>query len=387
VSSSNTAYITSTGAFLPGHPISNDEIEEYLGLVNGKSSRYKNRVLASCGITSRHYALDKTGSVTHLNEELISEAIKLCIHNRGYTVADIDFINVGTTFPDLLAPGFASMVHGRLGGSPCEIASMAGICNAGTSAIISAYRSVLLGQRHVAIAAASERVSAILRGQRFQRESELLQYRDEANEGFQYFNADFLRWILSDGAGSFLIESKPNPSKGSLKIEWVEYLSYANQLPTCMYMGTDNPSLINKDNVFWAEPNLSSAEKKGLFLLRQDIKLLEQNICDIASKHLESTVKKYNLDIGSVDHFLFHFSSFFFKDKSVESFKSRHVLVPIDRWYTNLKDKGNTGSASIFIMLNDFLKEKKLKNGETVLLAIPESGRFSMAYILLTYVE
>ena len=55
----NKAYITAAGKFLPGQPVGNHEIEEYLGRVNGKDSRTKERMLKQNGIQYRHYALDK----------------------------------------------------------------------------------------------------------------------------------------------------------------------------------------------------------------------------------------------------------------------------------------------------------------------------------------
>ena len=47
------AYITSTGAFLPGPPIGNDEMEDILGRVGGKSSRLRPRILKANGIQTR----------------------------------------------------------------------------------------------------------------------------------------------------------------------------------------------------------------------------------------------------------------------------------------------------------------------------------------------
>ena len=38
-------YITSSGKFLPNEAISNEEMENYLGRINGKDSRAKDRVL------------------------------------------------------------------------------------------------------------------------------------------------------------------------------------------------------------------------------------------------------------------------------------------------------------------------------------------------------
>ena len=50
---------------------------------------------------------------------------------------------------------------------------------------------------------------------------------------------DFLRWMLSDGAGAMLLQDKPNKDKISLKIEFIDILSYAGEMPVCMYSGLE----------------------------------------------------------------------------------------------------------------------------------------------------
>ena len=69
-------YITRTARFLPNHPVSNEEIESYLGLVNGKPSRSRSIVLRNNGIKSRYYALQKGGQVTHTNAQMVSLAVR-----------------------------------------------------------------------------------------------------------------------------------------------------------------------------------------------------------------------------------------------------------------------------------------------------------------------
>jgi 3-oxoacyl-[acyl-carrier-protein] synthase-3 len=60
--------------------------------------------------------------------------------------------------------------------------------------------------------------------------------------------------------------------------------------------------------------------------------------------------------------------------------------IPLERWFSNLATKGNTGSASIYIMLEELFHSGRLKRGDTILCMIPESGRFSVAYMHLTVV-
>jgi 3-oxoacyl-[acyl-carrier-protein] synthase-3 len=61
--------------------------------------------------------------------------------------------------------------------------------------------------------------------------------------------------------------------------------------------------------------------------------------------------------------------------------------IPFSKWYTNLYTRGNTGCASIFIMLDEFLKEGRAQLGEQIVCMVPESGRFNTAYMQLTVVE
>ena len=54
-------YITRTSSYFPNDPVSNDEMEEYLGFINDKPSKSRRIVLRNNGITNRFYALDKKG--------------------------------------------------------------------------------------------------------------------------------------------------------------------------------------------------------------------------------------------------------------------------------------------------------------------------------------
>src|SRR5262245_10138172 len=55
----NHVYINATGAFLPGEPVGNDEIEARLGMIGGKPSRARQRILNQNQIKTRHYAVGK----------------------------------------------------------------------------------------------------------------------------------------------------------------------------------------------------------------------------------------------------------------------------------------------------------------------------------------
>lgn len=56
-------YINSTSAYFPNDPVPNDDMELYLGFINGKPSKSKSVVLRNNGIKSRYYALTKAGKL------------------------------------------------------------------------------------------------------------------------------------------------------------------------------------------------------------------------------------------------------------------------------------------------------------------------------------
>jgi hypothetical protein len=62
------------------------------------------------------------------------------------------------------------------------------------------------------------------------------------------------------------------------------------------------------------------------------------------------------------------------------------IDIPLERWFLNLSKVGNVGSASPYLMLEELLYSGKLQKGDTLLLSVPESGRFSYSYAFLKVV-
>ena len=68
-------YITKIAKFLPNQPIDNDQMEEKLGIINGKASKARRIVLRNNRIKQRYYAIDANGKVTHNNAQLTAAAV------------------------------------------------------------------------------------------------------------------------------------------------------------------------------------------------------------------------------------------------------------------------------------------------------------------------
>ena len=93
-----------------------------------------------------------------------------------------------------------------------------------------------------------------------------------------------------------------------------------------------------------------------------------------------------NLMADEVDWFLPHYSSEGFRKPLYDALAECNLEIPYEKWFTNLTSKGNTGSASIYIILEELVRSGRAKPGQRILCFIPESSRFSYALLHLTVV-
>jgi 3-oxoacyl-[acyl-carrier-protein] synthase-3 len=272
------------------------------------------------------------------------------------------------------------MVHGELGWPRLEAVAFSGICVSGAAALKHAWLSVRCGDAKRAVATGSELCSPILRGEFFQPEND---HQIQALEAMPQiaFEKDFLRWMLSDGAGAALLEAEARGPL-SLRIEWIELSSAAHRLPTCMYLGAEK----NADGSLRGWLNYSANEwaEKSIFAVKQDVKLLNENVVTATvNEPLAAVMEKHGLRADQVDWFLPHLSSMYFADPLAQALKTIGLPIPQERWFTNLATRGNTGSASPYIMLDELVRSGRIQRGQRLLMFVPESGRFSSAFICL----
>lgn len=369
-------FLTRTGSFLPFAPVGNDEIEDVLGRVGGKASRARRLVLRSNGIESRHYAIDRaTGLPAMSNARMTAEAIRAL-----GDIGPVDCLATGTSLPDQLMPSHGVMVHGELGWPRLEVVSCAGICLAGTAALKHAWLSVRAGDAQRAVATGSELASPILLARHFEAELEqklqALEQRPEIA-----FEKDFLRWMLSDGAGAVLLERTPRGPL-SLRVDWIELSSAAHQLPVCMYAGADK----NADESLrgWATLPAGEWQPRSIFAVKQDVRLLNEHIARATlGEPLKALIAKRELRTDAIDWFLPHLSSHYFVQPMIDTLAEAGLPIPRERWFSNLATKGNTGSASPYIMLDELFRSGRIRPGHRLLMFVPESGRFSSGFVHL----
>jgi 3-oxoacyl-[acyl-carrier-protein] synthase-3 len=354
-------YVVQTASHLPGEAISNADIGRYLGVVEGEEL-IRDRILAMNGIRLRHYAQDSQQQSTNDVYGLGAHAVGELVEPDG--LHQITYLSAGTTYAPLAAPGYASILHSRLAAAdvlthPVEISSNAGICSSASAALMGAVRAIESGDHRTALCVAAEHSSEVIKASAIQPIDDRASHANLRDS--QWFMSMFLRFMLSDGAGAMVLADEPRPTGISLRVNWTHSVSLASAAPLCMKL-----------------------ESRG-GQLTQDVAILSKHLFPAAGVFLDHAFERHDDSIEAHHMILPHLSSFFFR-KRLERTIAERCSDPsrVPPYWTNLATAGNTGAASIYVMLDEYLRTQHVVDGQRLLLFVPESGQFNFVLISLT---
>ena len=152
-----------------------------------------------------------------------------------------------------------------------------------------------------------------------------------------------------------------------------------------MYTGQNSNK--NENEPSWLDyPSCEAASAAGAINLKQDIRLLDQ-VVKTGIAHYFKLIDKGFINPKEIDWLCCHYSSEYFKKPIKELMEKGGGAILEEKWFSNLSSKGNTGAASIYIMLEELIHSGKLKDGQSILCMVPESGRFITSFMKLTVVE
>lgn len=371
-------YITGAGAHLPGPPVGNDRMEDHIGRVHGRGSVVGRRALRWNGIETRHYAMAPDGTALDSNAGMTARAVAAALDDAGLGVGELQHLATATTQGDFLVPGHAAAVQAELGAGPLDIASYQSVCASALMAAKGAWLQVRAGEADVAVAAGGEFSSRWFRPA-FYEGTALVDAK-----GRLATEADFLRFTLSDGAGAVVMEPRPRAGGLSMKVEWIDLTSLAGRFDPCMWAGSTRGDRADMTSA-WSHAGPAAAHAAGAVALLQDFELLKIVIRAWIGVWLEK-VDSGRIVPDRVDHLLCHYSARSLREEIVGLLENTAAMIPEEKWFTTLPETGNIGSASIWVMLEAFMKSGRPKRGDRVLLIVPESGRAMIGFMMLEVV-
>ena len=176
-------------------------------------------------------------------------------------------------------------------------------------ALKNAYLQVRAGDKRNAVACGSELPSRLFKASRYEAYV--------PPDATLPFDAEFLRWMLSDGAGAALLQPAPAARGVSLRVDWIDIRSYAHEHATCMYAG----GVKRQDGAMgpgWLDyPTFDAAGAEGALFLRQDVRQLDALI-RLGIDGFFRLVDDGRLVARDIDHVVCHYSSQFFRTRILE---------------------------------------------------------------------
>jgi 3-oxoacyl-[acyl-carrier-protein] synthase III len=187
------AQIVSTGAYLPGEPITNAELERLAGPL-------AEEVLAGIRVTQRHWLVHPaTGEHRESNSDMAAKAARQALNRAGMSVDDVDLLVTCTGSPEFAMPPMAGFLQDKLGLARCTAIEIRGGCAGSLQALDVARLYIEQGGHRTALVVGSEAISPAVVPLFLGQDPSSLRMRDR-----------LAVYLFGDGAGALALRASEN---------------------------------------------------------------------------------------------------------------------------------------------------------------------------------
>jgi 3-oxoacyl-[acyl-carrier-protein] synthase-3 len=366
----NCVRITGTGSFLPGNPISIDEVDYFLGELTEAPKkislwlqRMKTMMKEMLEVENYYFAIDPvTREFTEDNISMSVKAAHKALKMATIQANEIEFIAYGSAHQDQM-PTASVRIQEALGIDRCSEISIHANCTSAYKALLVAYDFIKSGRYKNALVISSGISSSELRAEYY-------------NQPLVKKQELFLRYFLSDGAGALVLQTD-NSGKSGLYVENVFIESVGGNKPAAM-----------KDlrPAYWMNP--VEEFNKGFHHLSQMFQNeLRQNFHEpdgtVFFNGLKRMLEKYPTDLSRLKYFQVNFPSKHISELVIEECAA--LGISKDTLYTKMSSMGYAGPPMVFICLDKLLREESFVSGDLVLSFVTEVSKFMQAGFVLKY--
>lgn len=318
------ARVAGTGSFLPGNPVTNDD------LVASGIDTSDEWIAERTGIRARHLAEpDVTAS------QLAYEASIRAIEAAGCQPADIDLIIVATSTPDYIFPSTAALLQARLGIANGGAAfDLQAVCTGFTYALATAEKFIRSGSNKRALVVGAEVFSRIL---------------DWNDRGTCV--------LFGDGAGAVVLEASDQPGI----------------LASALHAdGSHNPILCVPGQV-------NRGSVTGDPFLRMDGQAVFKFAVKVLSEVAREVAEQAGMSLEAVDWLIPHQANI-----RIMQATGKRLGLPMERVIATVAQHGNTSAASIPLALDHAVRDGRIQRGQRLLLE-GVGGGFTWGAVLLEF--
>lgn len=301
------ARLIGTGSYLPGSPVTNDDLaargidtnDEWITTRTGIRSRY----LAEAGTVSSDLGL---------------VAAQRALEMAGLAATDIDLIIVATSTPDFIFPSTACIIQGKLGNKGAAAFDVQAVCSGFAYALGIADKFIRSGSHRRALVIGAEVFSRIL---------------DWNDRGTCV--------LFGDGAGAVVLEAAEEPGI----------------LATAMHADGSQFGILNVPG------QICSGQVTGDPFLRMDGQAVFKFAVRVLAEVAEEVCSAAGIRTADVDWLIPHQANIRIMQSTAKKLK-----VPLDKVIVTVDQHGNTSAASIPLALDEGVRSGRVKPGQLVLL-------------------
>jgi len=322
--------ITSLATYVPPRLLTNADLEKMVDTDD-------EWILRRVGIRERHIADPGVGS-----SDLAKEAAMRALGKAGITADEVGVIVVGTVTPDMMFPSTACLVQTKIGASRAWGFDLGAACSGFSYALTTAAQMVSAGGSRHALVIGADVMSSII------------DYTDRTT-----------CVLFGDGAGAVVVEASDDDGIGILDFENFVDGSGGNAL--CMPAGGS------------LRPASRETVDHRLHYVKQDgatvFKFAVRNTEEAARRILD----RNGIKPCEIDLFVSHQAN-----RRIILSATERLGIPQDKVVINIERFGNTTAGTIPLALNDAVEQKRLKEGDLLLLASVGAG-FTVGTVLMRW--
>lgn len=302
------ARIAGTGSYLPGAPVSNDD------LVARGIETSDEWIVSRSGIRSRHLAAAGEGA-----SELALHAAQRALEAAGCAADDIDLLIVATSTPDYIFPSTAALLQHKLGmrnGAP--VFDVQAVCTGFVYALSVAEKFIRSGSHRRALVVGAEVFSHIL------------DWKDRAT-----------CVLFGDGAGAVVLEASDQPGIRA----------------TALHADGSHHDILSVPG------SVVGGQVMGDPFLRMDGQAVFKFAVKVLGEVAREVVDQAGVTVDSVDWLIPHQANI-----RIIQATAKRVGLEMDKVITTLDHHGNTSAASIPLALDEAVRDGRIQRGQRLVI-------------------
>jgi 3-oxoacyl-[acyl-carrier-protein] synthase-3 len=324
------AKISSIGIYVPPKLLTNADLEKMVATND-------QWIVERTGIHQRHIV--EPGVAT---SDLAAEAARVCLAKRGVDASEVDAIIVATVTPDMMFPATACLVQDKIGATKAWGFDLSAACSGFIYALQVGAKLIEAGVHKKVLVIGADVMSSIL------------DYTDRST-----------CILFGDGAGAALLEPTEEGEVGL--VDFVHEID-----------GSGGVSLYQPGGGSLHPASAETVAQK-MHYVHQDggavFKVAVRKMAELS----ETLMGRNCLTAADLDCFIPHQAN-----KRIILSTAERLGMPVEKVIINIGEYGNTTAGTIPLAMHTAIEEKRLKKGDTVLLA-SFGGGFTVGATLLRW--